>query len=207
LAFFALKEKNQGRAWRNIEKFPSLLFNSQSMKPLLFSSLVFLLTGCFTTTPEDPESTNRSGLKPVYISLDSVRKIRFLPARATTKAGKIYAYGNLLFQNESATGIHVIDNTNPDAPQKVGFYQVPLCTEISIRQGFLYTNNGADLVVIDIRNPQQPVVGKRLEGHFPNFQQIPPAVAGTYFECPDPKRGYIAEWVPASLYKPTCRVR
>jgi hypothetical protein len=184
-----------------------LLLNSQSMKPLVFLSLALLLAGCVTSSSEDPEANNESGLKPVYIALDSVRKIRFLPARPTTKAGKIYAYGNLLFQNEVSKGIHVVDNSNPDAPKKVGFYQVPLSTEISIRQGFLYTNNGADLVVIDIRNPQQPVIGKRLEGHFPNFQQIPPASAGIYFECPDPRRGYISEWIPAKLNNPKCRVR
>ncbi|MDG5492758.1 LVIVD repeat-containing protein [Psychroserpens sp. SPM9] len=64
--------------------------------------------------------------------------------------GKIYAYQNYIFINEKFKGVHVIDNSNPSAPQTIAFISVPGNEDISIKDDHLYADSAVDLVVFDI---------------------------------------------------------
>lgn len=46
----------------------------------------------------------------VYSTLSAVHQYAVEPQKPTVEAGKIYAYGNYIFQNDLNTGIHIIDN-------------------------------------------------------------------------------------------------
>lgn len=176
------------------------------MRSLLKMAFLLLpLAGCVERI-ETPEREGRPTYKPVYISKESLQTITVEAAKATARAGKIYAYENYLFQSDEGTGIHVIDNHDPAHPKKVAFYGIPLCTEISIRNHHLYTNNLNDLLVIHIADVVHPVVVKRVADMFPSVnQEFPPVGSGVYFECPDPAQGIVKEWLPAYLSNPKCR--
>jgi hypothetical protein len=165
-----------------------------------------LLGGCFQTIDEPSQPSPSRGFRPVYANPDSLKTIAFTAARGTQNAGKIYLFGSYLFQVETGKGIHLIDNSNPLLPRKVGFYFIPLASEIAIKSGFLYTNNLDDLVVLDIRNPLQVTVSKRIPNAFPAASQVrPQGVGAAFFECPDPSKGVVIDWVPADLNNPKCR--
>src|SRR5690242_18709881 len=120
--------------------------------------LMLLLVACVACNPNrgDVGQGDITGYRPIYASVQEANAIGIEAARPTTHAGKIYAYGNYLFQVEDGEGIHIINNTAPQQAQKVGFLKIPTCSEISIKANYLYTNNLNDLVVFDISNITSP---------------------------------------------------
>ncbi|MDX1937829.1 MAG: hypothetical protein SFU21_11975 [Flavihumibacter sp.] len=168
----------------------------------LFYLLPALLA--FNCTPPEPPSSSTEAWVPVYAPVKNITDISINAPAATSRAGKIYAYGSYLFQNDLGTGIHVVDNSNPAAPKKIAFLQIPLCTEIAIKNGYLYTNNGPDLVVLNLANPANASFVKRIKDAFPVVQSNYPPNSGA-FVCPDPSKGIVIDWVLQSNIKATCR--
>jgi hypothetical protein len=125
-------------------------------------------------------------------------------ARVTENSGKIYAYGNYIFQNDQNKGIHIIDNTDKKNPRKIAFLNIPYNTEFAVRGHYIYANNVNDLVVIDIRDISNPAVVKRMDNAFPYISQEFPPQSG-YFECPDPSKGIVVAWELQTVKSPNCR--
>ncbi|WP_031426008.1 LVIVD repeat-containing protein [Flavimarina sp. Hel_I_48] len=67
-------------------------------------------------------------------------------------SGKFYAYGNFIFINDLGAGIHIIDNTNPSAPVKKGFLEVPGSRDMEAKDNILYVDSYSDLVLFDLSN-------------------------------------------------------
>jgi hypothetical protein len=178
----------------------------------LFPVLLMLALVHWSCTPRNnmgdlPEEVQ--GMVPVYTQENSVKAISTAGPRPTVRGGKIYTTGNYLLQVEQDSGIHVINYANPQSPQKIGFIRSFLCKELTMKDGFLYTNNLSDLVVIDIRNINAVQEVGRVTGVFPDLSlQYPsPQAGGTgriYFECPDPSKGVIARWEQRTIKNPTC---
>jgi hypothetical protein len=62
----------------------------------------------------------------VYATTSDVMHIGIEAPKPITNAGKIYAFGNYIFQNDLNAGIHIIDNTNRGTPKKISFLKLPL---------------------------------------------------------------------------------
>jgi hypothetical protein len=101
--------------------------------------------------------------------------------------GKIYLKGNYIFISETGKGVHIIDNTNPSAPQNIAFINVPGNVDIAATGNVLYADSYTDLVALDISNPQNVTVLRRIENALP--QQA--SVNGYYA---DPTLGVVTEW-------------
>jgi hypothetical protein len=172
------------------------------MKYLLILLLGSLMVSCHL---DHIPPQNIPGYAPVYATQLAANTISIETSRATTNAGKIYAYGNYLFQVEQNQGIHIIDNSNPQQAKKIGFLEIPTCTELAIKSNFLYTNNLNDLVVFDLSNISSPQLVKRIANAFPAISQSYPPFPGVYFECPDPSKGIVIGWEEKLLTEPKCR--
>ena len=163
---------------------------------LLFFSCTDGPAGFYTTQAYVPVYMNDSALEP--ISMQAVRP--------TKNAGKIYAYEHYIFQNEVNEGIHIIDNAQPENPKKIAFLHIPFNTEMAIKDHYLYANYLNDLVVLDLHDPQQPQIVKRIPDAFPSISQKYPPYTGVYFECPDPEKGTVVGWELKTMDKlPNCR--
>lgn len=171
---------------------------------LLTLSLLLYLYSC---TPEDIRNADgqMNAYVPVYASTADLSQITIEAPKATSEAGKIYAYGNYIFQNDLNTGIHIIDNSDRKKPAKVSFLKLPLSTEIAVKGNFLYTNNYRDIVVFDITNPLQPKLIKRVSNVFPPVNQKYPPYQNVYFECPDESKGVVVRWELKTIKAPKCR--
>ncbi|HEU4470298.1 MAG TPA: hypothetical protein VFR58_04380 [Flavisolibacter sp.] len=168
--------------------------------------LLLLLSGLAACVqPRNEAGPSMMGYAPVYLTGQTSNNIGMSAARATKYPGKIYAYQQWLFQVEQYRGIHIIDNSNPQQAHKMGFLEIPSCTEIAIKANHLYTNNLDDLVVFDISNIGAPQLVKRLDGAFPQFSQEYPPVPSAYFECPDPSKGLVIAWEEKLLDNAKCR--
>ena len=169
---------------------------------LLLVSIFF--SSCFQRNRYGVD-TSAYAYVPQYASPAELHSISIQAAKATQHAGKIYAFGNYLFQNDLLQGFHIIDNTDRKHPSKLAFLKVPYSTEIAIKGNFLYTNNYNDLVVIDLSNLQSPRLVKRVEKVFPAVDQKFPPVTGVLFECPDPSKGIVIQWDWKESKSASCR--
>ena len=175
--------------------------------PFLFSLQLFTACdpGRYSSIPENVE-----GYSPVYSTdIASLKAIKAEPARTTVNGGKIYTVGNLLFQVELDSGIHIINYANPVSPRKLGFIKSLLCKELAVKNGLIYTNNLSDMVVIDINNPADIKEVGRTTAVFPDLaSQYPPKTSNqferVYFECPDPKKGTVVAWKKQTINNPKC---
>ncbi len=178
---------------------------------------IFSLYSCLhrNTVPEPP-LVKVWGFKPVYTLDSSVLEIKASAARPIDIPGKIYAKGNLVFQNDVGRGIHVFDNTDPSAMHAIGFINILGSSEISIRGNYLYTNSFTDLVVVDISDWQQVKEVSRVKQAFIQGQEVyrasyheflPPPEHGVWFECPNlflSSAQILAGWVRDSIYNNNC---
>jgi hypothetical protein len=145
------------------------------------------------------------GYAPVYGSTAEMSIIKNDTIKPFVNAGKIYQYQNYTFQLENGEGIHIINSMDPANPQKIGFIKVSGCSEISIKNNILYTDNHRDLVGINISNINNVQVVSRLEKVFPGVNQEYPPVAGVSFECVDANKGVVISWTEKLLVNPKCK--
>ena len=174
------------------------------MKKLLYAGMLFLASAC------DPLDTSlvegeTDAFVPVYADVQDVNTIVTEPAKAVEQPGKIYVYGNYIFQNDQYKGIHIIDNSVRTAPRKIAFIRIPLSTEVAVKGNYLYTNNHDDIVVFDLSNINSPQLVKRLENVFPLVNQQYPPVSNAYFECVDPSKGIVVRWELKRIKSPHCK--
>lgn len=109
--------------------------------------------------------------------------------------GKIYAYQNYIFINETYKGVHVIDNSNPQSPQVVSFINIPGNEDISIKDDFLFADNAIDLVVFDISSITTITEVERLEDVFDVYDyQIPEDAIGADLSTYNPETDVIVGW-------------
>jgi len=89
--------------------------------------------------------------------------VAILPPQPIEESGKIYAYQDYIFVNDKYRGVHVIDNSNPENPQKISFLQIAGNVDMSIKDDILYADSIMDLMIFDISNINNINIVKRLE--------------------------------------------
>ena len=144
--------------------------NHKMLSLFFLITSIFLFSGCKDNTYE--EITYKANV-PVYMGLDEFRgAVKRTSPVALQNTGKIYFKDNYLFVNEYHKGVHVINNSNPSAPEMVAFIEIPGNVDIAIRHNILFADSFIDLVAIDITDPANPVEVDRVEDAFPNV--LPP---------------------------------
>ncbi len=169
----------------------------------LSSTLVF--SGCITDPAEVEFPEETEGYRPVYIAQKEALKVTAMPAQPLRQTGKIYTKDTLVFVNELNKGIHVINNKNPRNPQTIAFISVPGNVDIAVKGNILYADNFTDLVALDITNPKNVTLVKRLTKALPQGIQNYPPYQNVFFECVDPARGVVTGWEKTTLTNPKCR--
>ena len=138
---------------------------------LVLTSCLLLIFSCDKNN-DDVEVVNI--LVPQFISFENLRQ----PAIVTTgkpvvESGKIYVKENLVLVNDVDQGIHVIDNSNPQVPQKIAFIEIPGNRDIEVKGTILYADSYVDLVVFDISNLSNITELKRLENVLNFYPTVP----------------------------------
>jgi hypothetical protein len=175
-------------------------------QPLLIAAGIGLLVCLYGCEPQydNAETGDVQAYVPVYLSAVQKNDVTVSTPRPTEKAGKIYAYGNYIFQNDLNKGIHIIDNTDRLHPQKIAFLNIAYNSEMAVKGSYIYANNGNDLLVIDVRDVMHPAVVKRLQNAFPYVNQQYPPQHG-YFVCPEADRGPVVDWELQTVKSPRCK--
>jgi len=77
-------------------------------------------------------------------------------------SGKIYTYRSYIFVNDVNRGFHVIDNSNPESPERISFIKLEGNYDISVKDDKLYADSYGDLVIFDINNINDIKVSSRI---------------------------------------------
>ncbi len=150
---------------------------------LLFVGLSMLSTSCV----KDHCKKQFKMFAPIYKTMDAILKdVKLTDAKAMEKPGKIFSYGNMLFINEIDKGIHVIDNTDPASPIKMGFINIDGNLDLWVKQNLLYVDCYDNLLVLDIADLHNIKVLETMLNVFPdrNYSGY----------TADVNKGYIIGW-------------
>lgn len=160
---------------------------------------VLLFSGC---EPVEEEAVSEAfGFKPVYGSQESIAIALSDPA-PVNEPGKIYEYGHHLFVNEINKGIHIFDNSNPSVPRPLAFLKIYGNTEMAIRSNVLYANHLGSIVAIDLKDLNTIETLASLPLQASDVGVLPPK--GYYFECIDPEKGVVLNWVQVERQNMDC---
>lgn len=171
---------------------------------ILYAALLgcVVLDGCTGPSESAPPVGSGETYRPIYSSYDQIRTVETLPPRPIRTPGKIYVKDGFLFINDVGQGIHIVDNHDPANPVKLSFVAVPGVRELAIKDSILYTDNIVDLVALNVANPRNVRLVKRIENAFP-YTAYPP-MQNVRFECPDSDKGLVVGWEKADLKDPQC---
>ncbi|MEZ4885208.1 MAG: hypothetical protein R3E32_10815 [Chitinophagales bacterium] len=121
--------------------------------------------------------------EPVYMDLETLRgSIQTTAARPIKNPGKIYYKFPYIFINEREEGLHVIYNRHPESPQNIAFIEIPGNVDIAVANNTMYADNYMDLVVLDISDPENVQLVKRIENVFESYYYL------------DGENGLIVDW-------------
>jgi hypothetical protein len=161
-------------------------------KFLLFSTLLFSTVVLFNSCLKDKcnNTMTLTEWTPIYVSDAEFRpEPKFQASRALKNPGKIYFYDKYMLINEVKEGIHVIDNSNVQSPQNIGFISVSGNVDLAVKGDILYADSYMDLLAIDISTVTQPKLMKRTQDVF----------QGQFWR--DPTRGWLVGYTPQLVTK------
>jgi hypothetical protein len=131
-------------------------------------SVLLLMTLGLSSCLKDQVSERYSFFRPVYQTRAEVKaSIRNDVPEQVQVPGKIVLYKSWLFVIDVDKGIHLIDISNPAQPVNKYFIKVPGCTDIAIKNDYLYADCYTDLITMDISDPAAVQVKQYLNGVFP----------------------------------------
>ncbi len=136
----------------------------------LLTATLFFLVSC--SNNDEFETVNVA--KPEYMSLDALRSsVEITPPQNIVESGKIYAYNNLVLINDVDSGIHIIDNSDPENPSKIAFIKIIANKDMEVKGNYLYADSLMDLLVFDISNLENIIEVARLKDVFPGYIPMP----------------------------------
>jgi hypothetical protein len=149
----------------------------------------FILTGC---QDQRMQTLKWTEYEPVYMTQEEfISAVDMEESRELENPGKIYFYDHYLFINEVNEGVHVIDNSDPAAPDKVGFINIPANKDIAIKNDLLYADSQSDLLVFNIDDIQDPQLITRKENVFETSANEAPGILHSQV---DPSKGVVVDW-------------
>jgi len=175
-------------------------------KPFPVLLLLFLgLSGCILSDDDlswRRPPTDAPVYVPVYATPEELLHIEKQPAKAIERPAKIFTYNQYLIVNIRNEGFHVIDNADPSRPRNLFFVSVPGNNDVAIKDGVIYADNYRDVVAFTIEQAGEIVVQERLENVI--SENNAPPFENVYFECPDPSKGIVVDWVLGNVDDPKC---
>jgi len=144
------------------------------MKTKLF---LILIIACFTFISCDNKDGEYITVKvatPEYMTLEALRSsVEITSPIPIVESGKIYVYNDLVLVNDVDKGIHIIDNSIPENPQKVACIKIKANKDMEIKGDYLYADSLMDLVVFDISDLNNIKEVTRLKDVFPAYVVLP----------------------------------
>ena len=176
----------------------NIIYRNWTYKSIILLFLGLAVPLLFTACDDQRVQTiTWTEYEPVYMTEQEFENaVSMDEPRELNKPGKIYLYEEFLFVNDINKGVHIIDNSDPSNPSKVGFITIPANKDIAVKGDLLYADSHSDLVVFDISNMQQAELIARKEGVFRVSANEHP---GHPYRLADPEKGIVVDWKPVEV--------
>lgn len=140
------------------------------MKPITAIACgLTLAAAAFFSCTKDTVTESYTFYRPVYETSDAARNsIKSAAPQPVTNPGKLAVKGHYLYLTELGKGVHIVDYSNPRAPQNIGFVAVPGNADIAVRGNYLYADCYTALAVIDITTPENAKLHNFVNSVFPD---------------------------------------
>jgi len=171
---------------------------------MLRFSIIIVSALLFASCKEKHDDFHVTGMRPEYISYDSLLVFEQLPPQTVVNAGQILLYQNYVFLGEINKGIHVIDMSDTINPINLSFLKIPGNKDVVAQDDRLYADNGPHLLTLDITDIHHITLVERALNVFRPSEMYPQNFSG-YFECIDQSKGWVVGWEEASLDNPKCK--
>jgi hypothetical protein len=159
------------------------------MKKIVFLFPFLLFAGSFYYKPDySPILMERTALDT---------SVQYVPnAMSILDPGNICVFKNWILLVEHYKGVHVIDNTDPFNPIRVGFLRVPGCQSVAVGNGVLYVDNAVDLVGVRF-HPESGAVEEIARSRKALPELIPPegSIPYEFRRHNRPKNTEIVGWI------------
>ena len=156
---------------------------------ILVAIITILFTGCNDKVEVVQKYTK---MEPVYLTPENLRASFDIGApQIVNSTGKIYLYQDYVLLNEPGEGIHIIDNSDKENPDPISFVNIPGNYEMAVQGDRLYADSYLDLLVLNISDPTNVQLTKRIEDIFLQL-----AIDNQYY---DKENGIIVDWEPKEV--------
>lgn len=168
---------------------------------LILIIVTIFSSGCY----DDPRDEIRivRGYAPIYFNVDIGDNIS-APPRPYDELVNFVLYKDLILMVENAEGVHVINNANPNAPEDLGFLNMPGTIGLVVKedQAIIATTN--QLISVNISNINTAIVNSITMVEGDNGISLLPPDDLRDFECVDITKGILAGWEQKELTNPKC---
>lgn len=176
------------------------------MQKLFFALPLFLsLFTCGKEIIENPvQSGVVEGLRPIYSQVASETVFASEP-RPVVSLQSFSVFKEYILVTERNQGIHVLDNSNPEEPVGIHFWNIPGIRNFTVANNNLLVPIGSRLVTIDVADVDNVFLRSIQEDFFENADTniFPDNYVGS-FECVDLSKGVVIGWEETELTEPKC---
>lgn len=166
-------------------------------KILFFLLIILSLFSC-SNPGEDRDTRTR---KPEYFSEFKIGEVIFNQKIEFPRYGMgTYQSYNLLI--EPYKGVHLTKNVND--VQSETFWAFDGITEFTISENTLIFQMMKDVFTIDISDKNAPKMISKVTTNNVDINSLSPYQLTGSFECVDPSKGYIKNWILEDVFDPKC---
>ncbi len=172
------------------------------MKFVLFALMSLLFVQC---EDEPIEDMIVSGLSPRYTTLMLGQNVS-VEAMEFDELSNFIVFGDYLLLVERSKGIHIVNNVDPANPINIVFIEMPGTIGAVAIDDNMIISLANYLITVDISDFTDATIVNILEIENSNQGEgLYPLDYNGYFECVDPDRGIVYEWVREDLINPKCK--
>jgi hypothetical protein len=159
---------------------------------------VILISFSCSNPGEDRDTSTR---KPEYFSEFRIGEVLYNQKIEFPRYG-MGTYQSYILLLEPYKGVHLTNNFN-DEKSKI-FWDLPGIMEFTITEDRLTFQMMKDVFMIDISDVNAPKMISKVTSNNVDLNSLSPYKLFGSFECVDPSKGYIKNWIVEDVFDPKC---
>lgn len=164
--------------------------------------LIWLLVISLTVSCSNPgENRDTSTRRPEYFNEFTIGDVQYNQKVEFPTYG-IGTYESYVLLLAPYKGVHLTSNFNDD--QSAIFWDFPGITEFTITENKLTFQLMKDVFTIDISDENVPKLISKVTSNNIDVNSLSPYKLYGSFECVDPSKGYIKNWIVEEVFDPKC---
>ncbi|HLO53798.1 MAG TPA: hypothetical protein VK169_05880 [Saprospiraceae bacterium] len=151
------------------------------------------------SNPGENRDTRTS--RPEYFNEFNIGDVQYNQKVEFPKYG-MGTYNSYVLLLEPYKGVHLTSNFNDE--QSEIFWDLPGITEFTITENRITFQMMKDVFTIDVSDVNAPILISKVTTNTLDLNSLSPYKLNGSFECVDPSKGYIKNWIVEDVFDPKC---